>query len=252
MFTIIVVYTAAAPPRVPPRESRGARMGTTSADNELLRLLFASLRHQCALQMPEDLLPSVGLAELHRMPRSALVQHLRDQHGIESLLDRYAVADAVAAFDMQLEPQEAAELAASEAAAKAAERQRRLDAEHKKARAGHDTPPPDASHPRGTNHAFVRQLTAALNQLNEVEHSEELLLAADHSSTMTNEVQLRGIDAHIPAVGGIAPCDGPIGRQEDERLAMVARIDAWKRQRHLPWRSAFWGPGGSAHHCGIQ
>jgi hypothetical protein len=36
-------------------------------------------------------------------------------------------------------------------------------------------------------------------------------------------------------------------RLAQDRVA--ASVDQWKRDRHLPWTSAYWGPGGSGEKC---
>jgi hypothetical protein len=47
----------------------------------------------------------------------------------------------------------------------------------------------------------------------------------------------------------------PAAASEQPSLSMdeiAASVDAWKRDRHLPWTSAFWGPGGSGERCSVM
>ena len=37
-----------------------------------------------------------------------------------------------------------------------------------------------------------------------------------------------------------------------EMRALTEGINAWKTQRHQPWRRAFWESGGSAHKCAVM
>ena len=69
-------------------------------------------------------------------------------------------------------------------------------------------------------------------------------------------------DERLPADSVNASAPAPAGRsvrlqssqsgQPGPLDAVVASANRWKRNRHQPWKAAFWGPGGSSKKCAVM
>ena len=144
------------------------------ADALALRSLLAAMERGTALGCNTDGLDGACLTDLKAMERSTLVKHLRTC-GISSLGHRYAIADAVMAYDLNAEPEVAIAQAAEEAEVKAAERQ--VQAEKESGRALRDAPAsaPAADSARAPPY-FLQRLFSALEPIVvEAAHAEEVM-----------------------------------------------------------------------------
>jgi hypothetical protein len=148
-----------------------SRATAAAPDILALRKLLGVLHCGHALNCQTDCLDGEALSSLRAMERSGLISYLRAA-GIQSLSDRYVIADAISAIDLEGGDFEACAIAAAAVAeTNAAERQQRMAAVV--SRAGREAPLPYCASEKPLPY-FLKQLFAALEGINKARATLEI------------------------------------------------------------------------------
>ena len=113
-------------------------------------------------------------------------------------------------------------------------------------------PTTDAAHLREDMRCFYN------DKYNESEPMEQLLDYRTMGEISQGLIPCIQLEKYLDFWAAAAAPEGPVNvaspaaAPERPSLSMdeiTASVDAWKRDRHLPWTSGFWGPGGSGEKC---